>query len=236
MTERATPSLTREFLQGAGDKLVFEPQTLEEAEFIANQLLRFGFKYYNADYPNQLAQALTGSIYLDTDKTIMVSSGKAQGVAVSADGFDTFYMSPFDVAAARIKPQELLAGNFVFFPRSTTEARGLFAALKEAGATLEAEEGSFKLAGRAVYQGIIVRQGVIDFAPPPDELRTARIATPADLGVTASIALSAEQATMIAVFNEMAARLEQVNARVMRIEDEVLPKSIDKPRTLPAPK
>lgn len=236
MTTRAPAVLTREFLQGATQKVVFQPATLEEAEYIGDQLQRLGYRYYQDEYPKQLAMTLKGSMYLDTDKTIMVSDAKAEGIAATADGFDNFYTSPFDAASARIKPAELMQGVFAFFPRSTTEARGLLSALKEAGATRDGDEGTFKLAGRAVYQGVILRDGHIGFGASPEDLREARITSASDLGIGAPVVLSPEQATLIAVFNEVTARLEKMNARLERIEDEILPKKIEKSRTaLPKP-
>ncbi len=237
MTTRAPAVLTREFLQGAADKIVFQPSTMEEAEYIGDQLQRFGYRYYKEEYPKELAITLKGSIYLDTDKTIMVSAGKVNGIAAIADAFDNFYLSPFDAAAARIKPAELMQGVFAFFPRSTAEARSLLSALKEAGATRDGDEGTFKLAGRAVYQGLILRDGHIGFGASPEDLREARITSTSDLGIGAPVVLSPEQATLIAVFNEVTARLEKMNARLERIEDEILPKKIEKSRTpLPGPK
>ncbi|MDI1228165.1 MAG: hypothetical protein PSY14_10820 [bacterium] len=236
MTTRAPAVLTREFLQGATQKVVFQPATLEEAEYIGDQLQRLGYRYYQDEYPKQLAMTLKGSMYLDTDKTIMVSDAKAEGIAATADGFDNFYISPFDAAAARIKPAELMQGVFAFFPRSTTEARGLLSALKEAGATRDGDEGTFKLAGRAVYQGVILRDGHIGFGASPEDLREARITSASDLGIGAPVIMSPEQATLIAVFNEVTARLEKMNARLERIEDEIMPKKIEKSRTaLPKP-
>lgn len=236
MTVRTTPVLTRDFLQSLDRKAVFVPSTLEEAEYIATQLQRLGFRYYKDEYAQQLDQTLKGSIYLDNDKTIMVSAAKAEGLDVSAEGFDNFYLSGFDAAAARITPQELQAGIFAFFPRSTAEARGLLAALKDAGATIDSEDGMFMLAGRAVYQGVLVRQGRIGFAPAGEDLQAARIASAADLGVGVPVALSPEQATMIAGFNEVTARMEQMSARLERLEGEILPKKLEKPKAMPGPK
>lgn len=236
MTARTTPLLTRDFLQGTDGKVVFTPATMEEAEYIATQLQRLGYRYYKPEYAQQLDNAIKGSIYLDADKTIMVSTGKADGINASADGFDNFYLSGFDAASARITPQELQAGIFAFFPRSTAEARGLLAALKDAGATIDSEDGMFMLAGRAVYQGVLVRQGRIGFAPAGEDLQAARIASAADLGVGVPVALSPEQATMIAGFNEVAARMEQMAARLERLEGEILPKKLEKPKALPGPK
>lgn len=228
--------LTRDFLQTAKEKVVFVPATLEEAEYVVNQLQRLGYQYYKPEYAQELGKTLSGSIYLDTDKTIMVSTGKAGGIDASAEGFDDFYIAPFDAASSRISPRELAEGVFVFFPRSTMEARGVLAALKDAGATLEGDEGLFRLAGRAVYHGIVLRDGAIGFAPSPEDMRTARIVSSADLGVGAPVTLSPEQATMIATFNEIAARMEQMSARLERLEDEILPKKLEKPKALPGPK
>ncbi len=236
MTTRATAVLTRDFLQGTNEKVVFQPSTLEEAEYIADQLQRLGYRYYKEDYPKQLAATLKGSIYLDTDKTIMVSDGKAEGIAATADGFDNFYISPFDAASARIKPDELMKGIFAFFPRSTTEARALLSALQEAGAARDGDEGMFKQAARAVYQGLILRDGHIGFGASAQDLREARIASASDLGIGTPVILSPEQATMIAAFNEVTARMEQMSARLERLEGEILPKKIEKSRTaLPKP-
>ncbi len=236
MTTRANAVLTRDFLQGTKEKVVFQPATLEEAEYIGDQLERLGYRYYKEEYPKQLATALSGSIYLDTDKTIMVSDGKAEGIAASADGFDNFYISPYDAAAARIKPEELMQGAFAFFPRSTTEARGLISALQNAGAIRDGDEGMFKQAARAVYQGLMLRDGHIGFGASAEDLRTARIASSSDLGLGTPVILSPEQATIIAAFNEVTARMEQMSARLERLEGEILPKKIEKPRTaLPKP-
>lgn len=236
MTARPTPTLTREYLQATDSKVVFSPSSTEEAEYVAAQLQRLGFRYYKDEYAQQLGNAVAGSLYLDTDKTIMVSSGKADGVNATADGFDNFYLSGFDASSARITAQELLQGSFAFYPRSTAEARGLLAALKDAGAALDSDEGMFRLAGRAVYQGVILQGGRIGFAPAPADLQQARIVSSADVGVGAPVALSPEQATMVASFNEVAARMEQMAARLARIEDEVLPKKLEKPKVLPGPK
>lgn len=228
--------LTRDFLQTAKDKVVFVPATIEEAEYVVNQLQRMGYQYYKPEYAQELGKSLSGSIYLDTDKTIMVSTAKADGLDASADGFDNFYLSPFNADAARITQQELMTGTFAFFPRSTAEARGLLSALKDAGATVDSEDGMFKLAGRAVYQGVILKGGDIGFAPSAEVLREARITTAADIGIGAPVTLSPEQATMIAAFNEVTARMEQMSARLEALEGEILPKKIEKPKTLPAPK
>lgn len=236
MTVRTTPVLTRDFLQSLDRKAVFVPSTLEEAEYIATQLQRLGFRYYKDEYAQQLDQTLKGSIYLDNDKTIMVSAAKAEGLDVSAEGFDNFYLSGFDAAAARITPQELMDGVFAFFPRASAEARGLLAALKDAGAVVDGDDGMFKLAGRAVYQGLILRGGRIGFAPSREDLHDARIVSAAELGVGVPVTLSPEQATMISAFNEVTARMEQMSARLERLEGEILPKKLEKPKAMPGPK
>ena len=234
-----TPAPTRDFLQASKEKVVFEPSTMEEAVYVAQQLQRLGYKYYSEDYPKQLDNALKGSIYLDRDKTIMVTPTKAVGFQASADGFDNLYMPSSDVTAARIKPEEVMQGVFVFFPRTTVEARGLLVLLKNSGATIdEGDDSTFKLAGRAVYQGLILRDGRIGFAPGAADLREARITTATDLGVGVPVSLSPEQATIMAAFNDLTARLEQMNARLERLEGEILPKSIEKTglKNLPKPR
>ena len=72
--------------------------------------------------------------------------------------------------------------------------------------------------------------------PSSLDLREARITTAADIGVGVPVSLSPEQATLMAAFNDLTARLEQVNARLERIEGEVLPKAIEKGSIKPFPK
>lgn len=225
MTDNTPAPLTRDFLQASKDKVVFRPDTLEETEFIAQQLLGMGYRYYKPEYAQQLKQALKGSIYLDTDKTIMVSESlPTGGIVASSDWFEG------DSTPMLHEPSvDVMLGKYVVFPRSMDEARNVIASLKKSGARIDsAEKPAFGFSSRAVRYGLLVKEGVIGFAPSSDDLAGAKIVQASDLGVGQPAHLSAEQSAMHAAFNEMAARMEQMSQRLARLEEEVLPKTLTK--------
>lgn len=230
MPENRLP-LTRDYCHSVSERLVFHPETLEEVEFVAGQLQRLGFRYYSQEYPKQLAQATQGCIYLDTDKTIMVSeSRRTDGIICSADHFEEFFILDNQMGRGRIPPEEFGARHMIFYPKTLTEARGVLAVLKAAGIEVERKDDEpFQLpVTRAAMQGICVKQGVVRFSPTPEDLRDAEILGAADIGVFARGALSAEQATMVAIFNDMAGRMAQMTERIARLEKEVLPQDVPK--------
>jgi hypothetical protein len=233
-----TPTLTAEYCRGAKTRLVFHPHTLDEAAFIVDRLQALGFKYYRDEYAQKLHEALTGAMYLDNDKTIMVGSNRdVDGTPCSVDGFVQFYI-PADrnSGPARLTREDCQTRSMVFYPRTMWDARGILAALVASGATLKDEGESVAInVSRAVVQGIFVQEGRIGFNPKPADVRASEICTAADLGVSVGMAPSAEQATMLSAFNEIAARLEQMSGRIERLEDEILPKTIPK-KQLPPPK
>jgi hypothetical protein len=232
-----TPILTPDFCRAAKEKLVFRPESIEEAQFIAHSLQNMGYQYYSADYATKLADALTGSIYLDTDKTIMVGTSRPSGIACSADGFGQIYMPEgVRISEPRLSPEDCKRRALVFYPRTAAEARGILRVLKENGISFGEKPPSATVMARlAVVQGILLRDGALRFGPAPSDLAGAEICTASDLGVNAAVALSPEQATIMAAFNEMSARMQQMSARIAALEKEVLPESMDKPR-LPKPK
>jgi hypothetical protein len=231
MVQNAQP-ITGDYCRNTKDRLIFHPESVEEAQFIADQFLRLGFRYFSEGYRDQMnVAAAEGSIYLDTDKTIMVTAGRREdGALCSPDQFEQLFLADNQMGAGRIPPEEFLQRHMVFYPKTLTEARGVLGVLKSAG--LEIERGEDDLphmpVTRAALQGIAVRGGVIRFAPTSEDLRTAEICSAADIGVFARAALSAEQATMVAVFNDMAARMEQMAQRIARLEEEVLPQNLPK--------
>ena len=222
------PMLTPDFLQRSPDRVIFHPASIDEAEYVAQQLLNAGFRYYSADYPNQLQNAVVGCIYLDNDKTIMVSAGKQTGTLVSSDQFtSTGFSLPLQPMA-----EDVQKGSFALFPRSVAEGRAMLLALKQAGAALpEGNAGIFPLAAQSVYQGMLVQDGQISIALNRGALQGAKILTPADLGIGPASPLSPEQSAMHAAFNEMAARMEKMAAQLARLENEILPKTLEKTGT-----
>ena len=194
MTSTPSAGLTREFLAGLSAKQVFRPQSVDEAEYIASQLLGIGFPYYKPDYAAQLQKAVGGSIYLDTDKTIMVSESTPDGTMRSADEFMVVLGEP------RAFDKTLLEKPLAVFPRSVGEGRGVLINLASAGA-IDAEETQNSFAKAVGIAG----------------------------------GMTAEQAVVHAAFNEMAARMEQMAARIERLEDAVLPKTLEKKASLPKP-
>ncbi len=229
MTENRLP-LTRNYCSDTKEKLIFHPETVDEARFIGEQLNGMGFRFYQEEYRNQMALAATGSIYLDTDKTIMVSEARrTDGLLCSPDHFEAFYIGESQRIKGRISDDAFRQHHMVFYPKTLTEARAVLGVFNQAGLETEMPEQGFALpVSRAAMQGIAVKDGVVRFSPTPEDLRDAEICTPADIGVVARGALSAEQAMMMAAFNEMAARMEQMGQRLARLENEILPRDIPK--------
>ena len=224
-----TSPLTREFLSTVQKKVVFEPKSLDEAEYVVQQLQALGFRYYKPEYAAQLADSLKGSVYLDTDRTIMVSTSKAEGIFANADAFATnAYSSP-----SRPMSVDILHGVFAVFPRSVGEGRAALIAMTEQGVVLpEGEGGTFAMAARAVYQGLLVKEGRLSFAPAGEDLQKAKILSAAELGLGPALVMSAEQSAANAAFNEMAARMQQMSAQLKRLEDEIIPKPLEKPKAM----
>ena len=54
--------LTRNYCSSAKEKLIFHPETIDEAKFVAEQLNWMGFCFYKEEYRDQMAAAATGSI------------------------------------------------------------------------------------------------------------------------------------------------------------------------------
>lgn len=226
-----TTALTAEYCHRINERLVFEPQTMHEAAFIARELQGMGFKYYHQEYAGQLDKTLTGCLYLDTDNTIMVSEGKREdGLLCTVDEFENFYIPENMIEMeSRLTDQDIATRTLAFFPRTGAEARGTFGALVQRGAVTEVpEKNASVLIAMAVTQGMIVQNGVMHFAPRKEDLIGAEICTAADLGFNSASALSVEQMTIMAAFNEMAARMEQMAARIAKLEGEILPQKIEK--------
>lgn len=230
MSEANMPALTRESLQGARDRVVFQPETLDEAQFIVQQLQGLGFKLYKPEYAQQLPVTLKGSIYLDNDKTIMVADSKTQGIAASADDF------AFDHSFSRQIDIDVAHGKYAVFPRSAMEARFVLAALKASGATMQEGDGKriFAPAARAVRQGLLVKDGKITFSPSSSDLMGVKILPASDFGARHDAGMPPEQVALHSAFNEMSARMEQLSQRLERLEDELLPKTISKGK-MPSP-
>lgn len=221
-----TSQLTQAFLTETPSRVVFRPQSLDEAEYIAQQLQAHGFQYYQKEFAGQLALTLKGSLYLDTDKTIMVRADRIEGLLANAD---QFLLTRFDLPSRQVE-LDLRGASFALFPRSVAEGRRMAIALQEAGAAVpEDGSGSFAIAARAVYQGMIVKDGVLGFAPTREELQAAKVLTAADLGLGVAATMSPEQSALHAAFNEMAARMERMSAQLERLENEIVPKTLDKP-------
>jgi len=229
--------LSADFCSRAQERLVFEPETAHEAAFIAQQLQAMGFRYYQSEYAAQMDTAVKGCIYLDTDNTIMVlESRRDDGLLCSVDDFPSFYI-PENMAAApaRLTEADIAGRTLVFYPRTAAEARGIYAALTARGATPaeEAPNATIFIA-MAVTQGLFVKNGVVAYAPQKEDLIGAEICTAADVGFNSASALSAEQITIMAAFNEMTARMQQMADRIARLEEEILPQKVDK-RGTPVP-
>lgn len=222
--------LTQSYCKQHKERLIFHPESTDEAAYIATQLLGMGFRYYKSEYRDQLADAVTGAIYLDTDKTIMVSdSRRSDGVICSIDHFEGFFVPEGETTVARIPQEEYRQRHMVFYPKSLAEARAIMGAFSKAGMEFEKDETlGFIPVTRAAMQGVAVKDGVVRFSPTVDDLRHAEICTAADLGVMARGALSAEQVMIMAAFNEMAARMQQMSERIARLEGEILPQDIPK--------
>lgn len=229
--------LTREYLANVSGKQVFRPQSLEEAEYIARQLQELGFRYYVAEYANGLRRAVGGSIYLDTDKTIMVADTAPEGTQRSADEFMPLIVEPRRIDAS------LFAGPVAVFPRSVAEGSAVLRVLAAAGVIpQEQAENSFPDATRAVRQGMVIKDGKAVFAPRAEDLQGAKILSASDLGIGVAGGMTTEQSAIHSAFNEMAARMEQMATRmeqmatrIERLEDAVLPKTLDKKSSLPRP-
>ncbi|MDP2206722.1 MAG: hypothetical protein Q8K65_10505 [Alphaproteobacteria bacterium] len=230
MVQNVQP-ITGDYCRNTKDRLIFHPESVEEAQFVAEQFLRLGFRYYSEGYRDQMnVAAAEGSIYLDTDKTIMVTGGRrADGVLCSSDQFEQFFIADNHMGQGRIPAEEFSQRHMVFYPKTLSEARGVLSVLKSGGLEIESSGEGFSVpVTRAAMQGIAVHEGIIRFAPTPDDLRCAEICSAADIGVFARAALSAEQVTMVAVFNDMAARMEQMAQRIAQLEQEILPQDIPK--------
>lgn len=236
--------LNAQFCNSTNTRFVFEPKDLREAEFIAGELLAMGFKYYRSEDAQNLQDAVGGSLYLDGDKTIMVSSASVDdGHLCSIDNLDRFYIPENALQVeGRLSSKDVQTKKLAFYPRTGSEARSVLGVLISGGAVVDGvEQPAAVLAARAVTQGIVVDRGHIRFAPASADLQGAEICTAADLGVNAVSSLSAEQVTIMAAFNEMAARMEQMAQRIARLEGEVLPEKIEKkqpakPAGFPTPK
>lgn len=225
-----TMPITGDYCRNTKERLIFHPESAEEAQFIADQFRRLGFRYYHEEYAQQMDKAALGSIYLDTDRTIMVTNTRRDdGALCTSDQFEEFFIADNSMGEGRIPAAEFTQRHMVFYPKTLAEARGVLAALKSGGAEIEnAEQGFIQPVTRAAMQGLAVKDGMIRFAPTPEDLRHAEICNGADIGVFARAALSAEQVTMVAIFNDMAARMEQMAQRIARLEEEILPQDIPK--------
>lgn len=229
--------LSADFCHRTQERFIFEPETAHEAAFIAQQLQDMGFRYYKSEYAGELDKAVKGCLYLDTDNTIMVSeSQRDDGLLCSVDDFPNFYIPEnMACAPARLTEADIHGRTLVFYPRTAAEARGIYAALIARGATTAEEEPNATIfTAMAVTQGLFVKNGIIAYAPQKNDLIGAEICTAADVGFNSASALSAEQITIMAAFNEMTARMQQMAARIERLEEEILPQKVDK-RGTPAP-
>jgi hypothetical protein len=229
-----TPHITLELCKETKQKLIFEPRSIEEARFIVDQLKGMGYDYFRAHYANELEKTLKGCLYFDTDRTIMVSDSKQQGIPCSIDGFKQFFIPEGALDGnPRISLDDCWHKKLAFYPRTNAEARCILTALMKTGAVPpETNDSAASMMTQAIVYGVLVRDGRIAFGPTAQDLIGAEICSAADLGVRPAITLSAEQATIMAAFNEMGARLEQMSHRIARLEDEILPKQIEK-RQLP---
>lgn len=230
--------LTADFCHRTEQRFVFEPETVHEAEFIAQQLLGMGFRYYKSEYATELHRAVAGCIYLDTDNTIMLSNDRRDdGLFCSVNDLPSFYIPKnVTIGAARFDEKDIQTKTLVFYPRTAAEVRGLYAALVGLGATRDGDDASDQVFNAmSVTHGMFVKNGIIGYAPQKEDLRGAEICTAADMGVNGVASLSPEQITMMAAFNEMAARMQQMADRIEQLENEILPQKVEKRRSAPAP-
>lgn len=223
--------LTADHMRRTETRFVFEPQDIDEAAFIVKELQGMGFQYYSSEYEQQLENALKGCLYLDTDNTIMVVKSKQEdGLLCAVEDFESFYFSVNSIdIESRLTDQGIATSKLAFFPRTSREARAIYSALEKKGARPEVPEKNLTaLIAMTLMQGMIVEKGVIRFVSGKEDLIGAEICTAADVGFNGATTLSTEQITIMAAFNEMAARMEQMTARIARLEDEVLPQKIEK--------
>jgi hypothetical protein len=222
--------ITGEYCRNASDRLIFHPETEKEAQFIADQLRAFGFDYYSKDFAKQMDLAAQGSLYLDRDKTIMLATKRRyDGILCSSDQLEQFFTGDNTIGEGRIPASQFTQRHMVFYPKTLNEAHGVLGVLKSGGVQIDGNtENFFQSFARAAMQGIAVRDGIIRFVPTRDDLRQAEICSAADIGVFTRAVLSGEQVTMLAVFNDMAARMEQMAQRIARLEQEVLPQNVPK--------
>lgn len=223
--------LTADHLRRTETRFVFEPKDIDEAAFIAKELRGMGFRYYKPEYAEQLEKSLTGCLYLDTDNTIMVIESECDdGLLCTVDEFESFYIPANSIELeSRLTERDIATRKLAFFPRTSTEARAIYAALEERGAKPEVpEENPNALIAMTLMQGMLVEKGVMRFVSGKEDLIGAEICTAADVGFNSAAGLSTEQMAIMAAFNEMAARMEQMATRIARLEDEVLPQKIEK--------
>jgi hypothetical protein len=224
--------LTAQYCKDALHKLVFHPANLLEATFVAAQLQDLGFKYWREESAKNLANAVTGSIYLDTDKTIMIGTdrkpeGQVCSVASLAGYAEATGKDAVDLGLTR---EDCHSRTLVFYPRNFSEAFRALSVLTDFGVKPRDEAaGLAPFIARATGQGLVVREGIMSLGPTSADLPYAKILTAADFGLL-PIAPQPDNNTLLSAFNEMSARMAQVVARLGALEAEILPKTVEKPK------
>jgi hypothetical protein len=240
--EKNIAELTPEFCRTATDRLVFNPASLEESKFIVFALQEMGFKYYHAEYAEQLAKTAKGCIYLDGDKTIMIGDDRrTDGIQCSVANFNAYFMRAEAAAGARLNAEDVANRTLIFYPRSFHEALHAVGVLAVLGATPETAEGVGNtnfgaITMRGTKQGIVSRKGRLSAGPASDDMVGARVCTQADFGTPLDPdAGKPDNSALLAAFNEMSARLgtltawmENMSERLGAVEHEILPRTIEK--------
>jgi hypothetical protein len=229
--ENTTPEvLTAEYCKSFKQRIAFRTGSLEEAAFVARQLQNLGFRFYS-DHANKLQVAVGGCVYLDGDKTIMVSSELVPSAKVfSLDNFSGIFAQDGAAKGARLTAEDVKTRKLVFYPHSFSESYRAVSVLAALGAAPGLGNASLAaLTAHGVNYGLVVQKGQLSAGPVAEDLEGARICTMGDFGMplTTEIAQPDNRA-LLSAFNEVSAQLRKMEARLAAVEEQLKPDTIDK--------
>jgi hypothetical protein len=248
----APAELTAEFCRGTKHRIVFRPENVGEAALIARQMRDLGFRFYNHDHASNLHGAVSGCMYLDNDKTLMVTNGRGvDGIVCGLGHFGRIFEREGAAAGALLTAEDVATRALVFYPRGFAEAFRAVSVLAKLGAAPGADDASLaNLTLHGVNHGLVVRGGRLSAGPVAEDLAVARICAMGDFGMPSRPdTAEPDNNALLALFNDMSARmkkietqlegvsgrmdgiearLDNVSGRMETLEREIMPRTIEK--------
>lgn len=131
----------------------------------------------------------------------------------------------------KITPEYALGHKLVFFPKSTDEAQAIQEAIFKMGFSWADDDKGVKKLQECVDKGILLDHGKLYYHPSKS---SANIVCQTEM-LDENYLPPAEK-RMQEMFNTLMARMDQLSEQIARIEKQIGPDALQKPRNLPPPR